>query len=212
MFITEQNGADMWRNMLTENFNVTDQEKLNWVSQYAAIHEIYESQLGVNANNVVVGDNHPGVGPIYNVWAPENPNVQSTMPAAKGNLWNQSTGSGDIPVSTLPMALNVALLTIGLELVPVIPSKGPWAMLTYMDFPYAGGKLGRVNETSFDGKGAGNENKPIYIKIKGLTLEQIAEIRTAMEAATNPVKADDTYKGVEVESVPFIRKKPLIDI
>jgi hypothetical protein len=90
------------------------------------------------------------------------------------------------------MALNIALLTIGLELVPVIPSKGPWAMLTYMDFPYAGGKLGRVNETSFDGKGDGNENKPIYIKIKGLTLEQIAEIRTAMEAATNPVKADDT--------------------
>jgi hypothetical protein len=82
------------------------------------------------------------------------------------------------------MALNIALLTIGLELVPVIPSKGPWAMLTYMDFPYAGGKLGRVNETSFDGKGEGNENKPIYIKIKGLTLEQIAGIRTKIEDGT----------------------------
>jgi hypothetical protein len=88
------------------------------------------------------------------------------------------------------MALNIALLTIGLELVPVIPSKGPWAMLTYMDFPYAGGKLGRVNETSFDGKGAGTENKPIYIKIKGLTLDQIAGIRAKIEDGT--VKADDT--------------------
>ena len=202
----EQNGAVTWEKMLKENFNVNDQEKLNWVSQYAAIHEIHESQLGINGGNVAVSTAHPGVGPIYttplntlgmgNPTAPSQLDPMSTAPynAANptGSFWGQTPGSGDIPVSTLPMALNIALLTIGLELVPVIPSKGPWAMLTYMDFPYAGGKLGRVNETSFDGKGEGNENKPIYIKIKGLTLEQIAEIRTAMEAATNPVKADDT--------------------
>lgn len=202
----EQNGAVTWEKMLKENFNVNDQEKLNWVSQYAAIHEIHESQLGINGGNVATSTAYPGVGPIYttplntlgmgNPTAPSQLDPMSTAPynAANptGSFWGQTPGSGDIPVSTLPMALNIALLTIGLELVPVIPSKGPWAMLTYMDFPYAGGKLGRVNETSFDGKGAGNENKPIYIKIKGLTLEQIAEIRTAMEAATNPVKADDT--------------------
>jgi hypothetical protein len=33
-----------------------------------------------------------------------------------------------------------------------------------MDFPYAGGKLGRINETALDGKGEGDANKPIYIK------------------------------------------------
>lgn len=202
----EQNGAVTWEKMLKENFNVNDQEKLNWVSQYAAIHEIHESQLGINGGAVATSAAHPGVGPIYttpmntlgigNPTAPSQLDPMSTAPynAANptGSFWGQTPGSGDIPVSTLPMALNIALLTIGLELVPVIPSKGPWAMLTYMDFPYAGGKLGRVNETSFDGKGAGNENKPIYIKVKGLKLPQIAEIRAAMEAATNPVKADDT--------------------
>lgn len=202
----EQNGAVTWEKMLKENFNVNDQEKLNWVSQYAAIHEIHESQLGINGGNVAVSTAHPGVGPIYttplntlgmgNPAAPSQLDPMSTAPynAANptGSFWGQTPGSGDIPVSTLPMALNIALLTIGLELVPVIPSKGPWAMLTYMDFPYAGGKLGRVNETSFDGKGEANENKPIYVKIKGLTLAQIAEIREAMEAETNPVKADDT--------------------
>jgi hypothetical protein len=201
----EQNGAQTWEKMLKENFNVTDQEKLNWVSQYAAIHEIHESQLGINGGNVVTSTAYPGVGPIYttpmntlgigNPTAPSQLDPMSTAPYNQanptGSFWGQTPGSGDIPVSTLPMALNVALLTIGLELVPVIPAKGPWAMLTYMDFPYAGGKLGRVNETSFDGKGEKNENKPIYIKIKGLTLPQIAEIREAMEAAQNPVKADD---------------------
>jgi hypothetical protein len=201
----EQNGAQTWEKMLKENFNVTDQEKLNWVSQYAAIHEIHESQLGINGGNVVTSTAYPGVGPIYttpmntlgigNPTAPSQLDPMSTAPYNQanptGSFWGQTPGSGDIPVSTLPMALNVALLTIGLELVPVIPAKGPWAMLTYMDFPYAGGKLGRVNETSFDGKGAKNENKPIYVKIKGLTLPQIAEIREAMEATENPVKADD---------------------
>jgi hypothetical protein len=63
------------------------------------------------------------------------------------------------------MSLEVAAMTIGLELVPVIPANGPWAMLSYMDFPYAGGKLGRINETALDGKGAGDANKPIYIKV-----------------------------------------------
>jgi len=205
----EQNGVQTWEKMLKENFNVTDQEKLNWVSQYAAIHEIHESQLGINGGQVVTNaTTYPGVGPIYttpmnttgmgNIAAPSQLDPMSTAPYNQanptGSFWGQTPGSGDIPVSTLPMALNVALLTIGLELVPVIPAKGPWAMLTYMDFPYAGGKLGRVNETSFDGKGELNENKPIYVKIKGLTLAQIQTIRQGMEAATPTVKADDAVK------------------
>ena len=191
MLVTEQQGAQMWRTMLTENFHVEDQEKLNWVSQYAALHEIHESQLGINATNVL--NNAPqAVGPIYttplnttgmgNPYAPgvvDTPNFGAGQVPVGGtpSFYNQTVGSGDMPISTLPMALNVALLTVGLELLPVIPAKGPWHMLSYMDFPYAGGKLGRVNETAFDGKGDGNENKPIYVKITGLTLAQIKELR-----------------------------------
>ena len=44
MFINE-NGAEQWRKMLTENFNVTDEQKLNWVSQYAAVHEFLEQMV-----------------------------------------------------------------------------------------------------------------------------------------------------------------------
>ena len=189
MFLTEQNGAQMWSKMLKENFDVKDNEKLNWVSQYAAIHEIHESALGVNAGHVNGTVPGSGVNPLYatplntigmgNPYAPQNVNTMSTAPHADGNLWNQQVGSGDIPVSTLPMALNIALMTIGLELVPVVPAKGPWVMLSYMDFPYAGGKLGRVNETAFDGKGENGENKPIYVKIQGMKLEKIQDLRKA---------------------------------
>ena len=212
MFLTEQNGAQMWSKMLKENFDVKDNDKLNWVSQYAANHEIHESALGVNAghtNSIVPGS---GVNPLYatplnttgmgNPYAPQNVNTTSTAPGADGNLWNQTVGSGDIPVSTLPMALNIALMTIGLELVPVVPAKGPWVMLSYMDFPYAGGKLGRVNETSFDGKGNREENKPIYVKIQNLPLAKIQELRDKIKE--NGVKEGDAVKIGDVKVGSFL--------
>lgn len=181
--MNNQNGSQMWSKMLTEQFGVKDQDKLNWVSQYAAIHEIHESQLGVNGGAVLPGT-AGGVGPVYstplntlgmgNPLLPGNVKPQGATPS---DFYSQTPGSGDIPVSTLPMALNIALMTIGLELVPVIPAKAPWAMLSYMDFPYAGGKLGLVNETSFDGVGAGRENKPIYVKVGGIDKTKYAALR-----------------------------------
>lgn len=181
--MNNQNGSQMWSKMLTEQFGVKDQDKLNWVSQYAAIHEIHESQLGVNGGSVLPGATG-GVGPVYstplNTLGMGNPLLPGNVPAQNAkpaDFYSQTPGSGDVPVSTLPMALNVALMTIGLELVPVIPAKAPWAMLSYMDFPYAGGKLGLVNETSFDGVGAGRENKPIYVKVGGIANDKYADLR-----------------------------------
>ena len=191
MFINE-NGAELWKKMLTENFDVKDQEKLNWVSQYAAIHEIHESQLGVNSfagtPGVVPAQ---GVSPLYatplNTMGMGNITVPSQLPTQNIGMMSadfraQTPGSGDMPISTLPMALNIALLTIGLELVPVIPTKGPFTVLTYMDFPYAGGKMNVTgNLTSFDGKGAGKENKPIYIKVLG-KLNSLATVAAEVKA------------------------------
>lgn len=176
--INENNGAQMWSKMITEQFGVKDSEKLNWVSQYAAIHEIHESSLGVQNGTMIPSE---GVSPLYatplNTVGMANPAAPGPlMPTstAPGDFYKQATGSGDVPVSTLPMALNIALMTIGLELVPVIPSKGPWQLLTYMDFPYAGGKLGKNNEVArLDGKGVGRENKPLYFKVKHLNTEGI---------------------------------------
>jgi hypothetical protein len=191
MFINE-NGADLWKKMLTENFNVNDQDKLGWVSQYAAIHEIHESQLGVNSfagtPGVVPAQ---GVSPLYatplNTMGMGNITVPSQLPTQNIGMMSadfraQTPGSGDMPISTLPMALNIALLTIGLELVPVIPTKGPFTVLTYMDFPYAGGKMNVTgNLTSFDGKGDGKENKPIYIKVLG-KLNSLAAVAADVKA------------------------------
>ena len=205
--ITNTNGQQVWSKLLTEQFDITDQNKLNWVSEYAAIHEIHESALGINATpamgtTVLPGASVPGdvngVGPVYstplntngigNPWAPGQLSTTSAQPS---DLWTQTPGSGDIPVSTLPMALNIALMTIGFELLPVIPAKGPWQMLSYMDFPYAGGKLGRSNEVAgVDGIGKGRENKPLYVKFavkQDFAADEVDEA-TAMAEALKTLK------------------------
>ena len=165
MLLTEN--SQKWSNIIAEELGVKDQNKLSWMSQYAQNHEVYEA--------VQAGDPAAGIySTPLNTLGMGNPMMPTGVGYAKGTgIGNTGAdfhnpaygkGSGDIPMSTLTMSLEVAAMTIGLELVPVIPANGPWAMLSYMDFPYAGGKLGKINETALDGKGKGDANKPIYIK------------------------------------------------
>lgn len=168
MLLTEN--SQKWSNIIAEELGVKDQNKLGWMSQYAQNHEIYESvQTGdVSGGIYSTPLNTLGMGnPMMPQGMGYNAGGQGTGIGNTGADFHNAAyqrGSGDIPMSTLTMALEVAAMTIGLELVPVIPANGPWAMLSYMDFPYAGGKLGRINETALDGKGANDGNKPIYIK------------------------------------------------
>ncbi len=157
-----------WSQLLTEEMGVKG-EKLSWMSQLAAVHEIKEglqSSASIDGGIYSTPLNTMGMGNPMAPTGTSQGNLGNT--GADFHSANYQVGSGDsLPMSTIPMALNVAAMTIGLELVPVVVSPGPWAMLSYMDFPYAGGKMGRINETSFDGVGEGADNKPIYIKVSG---------------------------------------------
>ena len=198
MFLTEN--SQKWSNIIAEELGVKDQNKLSWMSQYAQNHEIYEA--------VQSGDPAAGIySTPLNTLGMGNPMLPMGVGYSKGagigntgadfHDHSYKTGSGDIPMSTLTMSLEVAAMTIGLELVPVIPASGPWAMLSYMDFPYAGGKLGRINETSLDGKGEDDSNKPIYIKFW---------VAGANKFAT-PMEAGDVVKvgGFEGKFIGFSR-------
>lgn len=226
MLITENQNKQMWTKMLTEQFHVEDPNKLNWVSDYAQTHAMFEANLGAHGVATTAGiqpvtvpaggpKGGPGVGPMYatpantlgmgNIAAPSGPHGvdgrgSSTAGINPGAFFNQTPGSGDIPVSTLPMALNVALMTIGLELVPTIPTKGPWAMVSYMDFPYAGGKMGRKNEIAgLDGVGEGRENKPMYFKVllPGTAIAKLRKVEKLVEDAQLVFTTDGgTVRGI----------------
>ena len=190
-----------WANIITEEYGVKDPKKLSWMSQYAQNHEIYEGTQNP-ANNVSQGIyatplNTMGMGNPqmpYNTDAPGSP-----VGLAGGKFGAQQAGSGDIPMSTLTMALEVAAVTIGLELVPVIPANGPWAMLSYMDTPYAGGKhsnaLGHL--TDLDGKGPDAENKPIYVKVAVSMKEDTDGSKWKAVKALQPLKADVVFTGAD---------------
>lgn len=192
-----------WASIIKEELGVENATKLQWMSTYAQNHSVYESiqspgdvDGGIYStplNTLGIGNPMMPLGTGFNTG--NGTGIGNT--GADFHAHNYKVGSGDIPMSTLNMSLEVAAMTIGLELVPVIPANGPWAMLQYMDFPYAGGKLGRVNETSLDGKGDGDKNKPIYIKVSAVLDELVSFYKNhAIEMGTAIKFVNDDSQAV----------------
>ena len=130
--INEAEIRNTWSPIIEEATGINEASKLAWMSEYCHNHKLYE-----DANIMSLGSagNIFGMGPTK---FPDNPNAGDT-------------GSGDKAPTLLPLAMQVAAQTIGLDLVPVVPMAGPMGLLSYLDFVYEGGKL------------AGSET-PTYIK------------------------------------------------
>lgn len=169
-----------YRKLIQEELGVTDARRLDWMSQMANVHAIVKEGLQPNTANVSQGIyatplNTLGAGnPFMPIGlgmhaADGQPNQGVGIGNTGADFHNPAyiNGSGDVPMSTLSMALEVAAVTVGFDLVATVVANGPLAMLTFVDYPYAGGKLGHIGETWQDGKGPDAENKPIYIMLKG---------------------------------------------
>jgi hypothetical protein len=136
-----------------------DKSKKELVATICQLQENYEARLsgGLNENNA-----YATLGSVNGMGAVE-------LPSSTGNGWTGGTkGSGDVPYSLLPLAIQVAAQTIGLELVPTIPMNSPVGMLSYMDFVYGGGKNGYAPQNTLYPAGTNGEtkNSPIYVKVK----------------------------------------------
>lgn len=199
MIINEQKS---WSNIITEEYGVQDRQKVEWMSKYAQVHSLFEAQqspsASIDGGIYATPLNTLGIG---NPMMPQANSFQQTTGIGNtgADFHNPlyQRGSGDIPMSTLPMSLEIAAVTIGLELVPVIPSTGPWTMLTYFDTPYAGGKLGQLNETWADGKGDGADNKPMYIKVnyQKFTAPENFNKKYIVENSTVTIEGTDATAG-----------------
>jgi len=122
--INESEIMGKWAPIIESNTGISDRNKVEWMSKYCHYHELYENnsyaQLG--AVNGMGSTRFPGA-----------PTTQLGFDA-------QTTGSGDKAHTLLPLAMQVAAQTVGLDLVPVVPMPGPMGVLTYLDFVYGGGK------------------------------------------------------------------------
>lgn len=117
-----------WAPIIESATGINDSSKLAWMSEYCHNHKLYEdaSQMSLSTT----------AGNIFGMGA-------TTLP---GNTFSggmsTTKGSGDKAPSLLPLAMQVAAQTIGLDLVPVVPMAGPMGLLSYLDFVYEGGKVG----------------------------------------------------------------------
>ena len=162
--INESEIRDTWSPIIESATGINDSEKLAWMSQYCHNHKLYED---ANIMSLAPTMNIQGMG-------------ATLAPTLNGGNHGGSgvDGSGDKIPSLLPLAMQVAAQTIGLDLVPVVPMAGPMGILSYLDFTYAGGRL------DADGTGATIVNGgdgPIYIKLTetGTSADIAADLGTA---------------------------------
>jgi hypothetical protein len=137
--INEAEIRSTWAPIIKEATGINESSKLAWMSQYCHNHKLYEDA------NIMSLSNNPGPMNLTGMGAVSFPSAISN--GATGG----ATGSGDKSPTLLPLAMQVAAQTIGLDLVPVIPMAGPMGLLSYLDFTYAGGRLD-------------NAEAPLYIK------------------------------------------------
>ena len=194
---------ETWAPIIESATGINEAEKLAWMSEYCHNHKLYE-----DAHIMSLGDagNIFGMGDV-------------SLPSATAD------GSGDKAPTLLPLAMQVAAQTIGLDLVPVVPMAGPMGLLSYLDFVYEGGKLaGDVSPTyiktnankaevnaatssggfTFTFIGASRiDNMDIYKVAEGATTtgsvaDAINELDTEADGEGNAiVKAVELVKGLE---------------
>ena len=109
---------------LVENMGVTDQGRVEWMSEYAEYHSINENA-------------YANLGNFNGMGAVTNPVVSAIPGNALGTTdFGAGAGSGDYGQQLLPVAMKIAAQTIGLDLVSVKPTPGPKIDLMYIDFAY----------------------------------------------------------------------------
>ena len=151
--INESEIFGKWAPIIESTTGIDDKGKLGWMSKYCHNHELYEN------------NSYAQVGSVNGMGATRFPG----QPGSQAAFGAQDTGSGDKPYTLLPLAMQVAAQTVGLDLVPVVPMNGPMGVLTYLDFVYGGGKVPTVGQTgAFNASTAGTTpDMPLLIKMDG---------------------------------------------
>jgi hypothetical protein len=139
--INEQEIYETWSPIIESKAGITDESKKGWLTKYCHYHSLNESAGAYNSLGVM-----NGMGAVA---PPSFPGMSSFSGTPNSGFYNNTNqGSGDKFPSLLPLAIQVAAKTIGFDIVPVIPMSGPTGILSYLDYVYAGGKIGAAAASS----------------------------------------------------------------
>jgi len=167
--INEAEVRNTWSPIISEATGINESSKLAWMSEYCHNHKLYEDASAMNLGTGIGGN-------IFGMGATSFPGGASTAQGGAG-----ANGSGDKAPTLLPLAMQVAAQTIGLDLVPVVPMAGPMGLLSYLDFVYEGGRTaGMTAPTYIKSSEAGGAGTSV-----GVTF--------VAEAATSRIDGDTIY-------------------
>ena len=170
--LNEQEIFSKWSPILESEVGITERSRVEWMSKYCHYHELYESN-----SYAVLG----AVNGMGSTRFPGDPGSQT-------DFYSADSGSGDKAHTLLPLAMQVAAQTVGLDLVPVVPMPGPMGVLTYLDFVYAGGKT-----SGTDG------NTPLLIK-----LDYGTNYSTSFPGATGNLPVGATSASADGITVAYV--------
>ena len=177
--INEAEIRNTWSPIIEEATGINEASKLAWMSEYCHNHKLYE-----DANIMSLGT----AGNIFGMGATSFPATISQ--GAEGG----ATGSGDKSPTLLPLAMQVAAQTIGLDLVPVVPMAGPMGLLSYLDFVYEGGKIVGTTNPTYIKTAAAADNADELVGTSRIDGKNIIKLVT--NADTDPLT--DVYADAEL--------------
>lgn len=169
MNIDKAKALKKWSPVL-ENMGVKDEDRLQWMSEYAEFHAINENLAYANQGNIA------GMGNVVSAQPASIPGVTVGTSGAQ-------VGSGDYGQQLLPVAMKIAAQTIGLDLVAVKPSPGPKIDLMYIDFRY--------DDTPLEG-----DEKPQVWKVRADGGTQQADLRAYLIAIMTSLGITETVGGL----------------
>ena len=196
--INQHEILDTWAPLIESKTGITEKGKLAWLSTYCHYHSLNESAGAYNSLGIMNGQG--SVAPASNYGLGGGP----AGFYAGGSYSGTGLGSGDKFPSLLPLAIQVAAKTIGFDIVPVIPMQGPTGVLSYLDYVYAGGKIGGTDTSA----SPYTASAPDMVKIPtgvsspvtGLTVGTTYAIGTGLSATTYNLSST----GVAVMYAVFI--------
>lgn len=176
--INEAEIRNTWSPIIEEATGINEASKLAWMSEYCHNHKLYED---ASTMTLGIGGNIFGMG------------------ATKFPTTGAADGSGDKAPTLLPLAMQVAAQTIGLDLVPVVPMAGPMGLLSYLDFVYEGGKVAGEEAPTYikfgdkDSVAEGNDVRVGFSRIDGKAIIKIVDA-----LATDEANIAARYAGAEL--------------
>ena len=182
--INEAEIRSTWAPVIEESTGIKDANKLAWMSTYCHNHKLYED---ANIMSLDPTMNLGGMGAV-------------TLPNMANSFADQR-GSGDKAPTLLPLAMQVAAQTIGLDLVPVIPMAGPMGLLSYLDFVYEGGRTDNAVTPTYIKTTAAAAGTDVVVGTSRLDGANIIKIVDALDGTATPAETVITDRYADAELV-----------